>query len=530
MNTVAKLNHEQIFSKLPPAARHKLIAVGMGWVFVAAIEAIAYTVLAFAMVYHWSPIGVVISAIVAILVTVMVTRAGFLTGVRLAGDLFEELGRSLARAKLSWFSNEQRTQVAAMAGQGIPGFMSVPAHQLQTFLHAPFMPLFLLVGIALLAGLRTALVALVLVLLSLLAQFLAQRSLMRTDEKRNRVDLAASQATLELVDHIELLRTAAGPVGAVQRIEHRWQEQEETLFRINRAAAFANFVATFASVLPIAGMAIFLVLTGSHNAALVLALLILIGRASAPLAELAVAGLHINDLISSLRNFNQITHPLELAKPLQAQTPVGFDISIKSISYAPALKHISFDIPFGSRVWVTGPSGSGKSSLLELLMRFDDPQKGKITFGGISLDQMNDEDLVANIAYVTQEPILFTGNLAENIRLGKPDASPEEVETVARRVELGTVIDRSSEGINQSVGQQGAALSGGERQRVAIARALLKDAPILILDEATSALDEKTEQAIVAEICGLSSTVIFVTHRDATIWQPTETLTLTDLT
>ncbi|HGK8679238.1 TPA: ATP-binding cassette domain-containing protein, partial [Acinetobacter baumannii] len=116
--------------------------------------------------------------------------------------------------------------------------------------------------------------------------------------------------------------------------------------------------------------------------------------------------------------------------------------------------------------------------------------------------------------------------LAENIRLGKPDATDDEIEKAARDAALGAMIDRSSEGINQSVGKQGTALSGGERQRVAIARALLKNAPILILDEATSALDEETEQEIVTTIRALSSTVIFVTHRDSAIWQPTQTINL----
>lgn len=177
-------------------------------------------------------------------------------------------------------------------------------------------------------------------------------------------------------------------------------------------------------------------------------------------------------------------------------------------------------------MWVTGVSGSGKSTLLELLMRFDDPEHGHILLGGVKISDMAYEDLAAHIAYVPQDPIVFTGTLAENIRIGNPQASDVEIDSIARKMRLESVIDRTPEGIHQSVGQQGAALSGGERQRVALARALLKKAPILVLDEATSALDEQIEKVIADSIRALSATVVFVTHRDATIWQPTQSIAL----
>jgi len=139
---------------------------------------------------------------------------------------------------------------------------------------------------------------------------------------------------------------------------------------------------------------------------------------------------------------------------------------------------------------------------------------------------MHYDALVTQIAYVPQDAVIFTGTLAENIRLGQPQASDEAVERVARQAALGAVLDRSPLGIHQSAGHQGAALSGGERQRVALARALLKQAPILILDEASSALDEATERDIAAVVRTLPATVIFVTHRDPAIWQPTQTIDL----
>lgn len=518
---------QNLVSALPPIARRRLIMVGIGWIIVAALEATAYTILAFSIANHWSPKWILVSAGAAIIVTVLVNRSGYLTGVRLAGDLFAALGQSLSRTKLSWFTTEHRAQVATIAGQSIPGFMSIPAHQLQNFLHAPCLPLFLVFGMGMLGGIEIALVAAILLILSLVAQFLSQRALGRADAKRHDTEANTSAATLELVDHIELLRTAAGPVRAIERIEHRWDTQEKALTSTNQAAAVAVFVSTLASVLPIAGIAIYLMFVGMNSPVVILAVLMLVGRAAAPLGELAVAGLGINDLRASLKNYYQATHTPVLSEPISAKSvPSGHQLVLWQVSHAPVINNINITIPESSRVLVAGVSGSGKSTLLELLMRFDDPNQGHISIGGVKLNEMPYETLASQIAYVEQDPIIFTGTLAENIRIGNSQASDKEIEAVARKAALDTVIDRSPDGIHQPVGQQGAALSGGERQRVALARALIKQAPILILDEATSALDEATEQLIIKTIHSLSATVLFVTHRDPTIWQPTQTIAL----
>ncbi|MGO2133499.1 MAG: ABC transporter, partial [Halomonas sp.] len=276
---------------LPVTARRRLWLIGFGWVIVAALEAAAYTVLALAIAEHHVEGPVLLAAAVAVLATVLVTRAGFISGARLAGDLYDALGQALARARLSWFSDEHRAQVALMAGRGIPGFMSIPAHQLQTFLHAPLMPLFLLAGVAWLAGPGTAGVAAGLLSLSLLMQYLAQRTLARADAGRHAAEQGAAQATLELIDHLELLRTAAGPQRALERIEHRWRTQERALASTNRSAVAATLVSTLSGILPLAGMAAWAVLAGQDAPATVLALLVLVARAAAPLGELALAGL-----------------------------------------------------------------------------------------------------------------------------------------------------------------------------------------------------------------------------------------------
>lgn len=518
-----------MFSSLPTAARQRIINVSLGWALVAALEAFAYTILAVGIVHREAPFWVCASAGVAVLLTIIVNRSGYLTGVKLAGDLYFALGHALARTKLSWFNHDQRAQVARIAGQGIPGFMSVPAHQLQSFIHAPLLPIFLIIGMGYVAGLEIALGASVLLTLSLITQFFSQQALKHSDAKRHQTENQTTAATLEFVDHLELLRSAAGPVGAIERIERRWKTQEAALVKTNLASASAIFISTLASVLPIAGMACLMIFMGDTPPLVILAIIILTGRACAPLIELTSAGLGLNDLKASLETFKNTTSAPQLAEPEQLKSePQDYTLHIEKVTQSPVLEDINATISYGKRVRILGPSGSGKSTLLELLMRFDDPESGKITLGGVALSDMPYEELATHIAYVPQESIVFTGTLADNIRIGNPNASDKEVEAAARKASLDRVIMRAPEGIHQSVGQQGAALSGGERQRVTIARALLKGAPFLVLDEATSALDSATEEEIIKKIHSLKATVIFVTHREVELWRPDLTIDLTN--
>ena len=162
----------------------------------------------------------------------------------------------------------------------------------------------------------------------------------------------------------------------------------------------------------------------------------------------------------------------------------------------PALKGISFTLKAGETLGVVGPSGAGKSTLVWLLLRFVDPQSGRLLLGGTDLREMQLEKIRENIAVVTQDTYLFHGTVAENLRLGKPNASQEELVSAARFANVHEFISSLPNGYRTVVGERGARLSGGQRQRVAIARALLKDAPILVLDEALSSVDAENEAAI----------------------------------
>jgi len=184
-----------------------------------------------------------------------------------------------------------------------------------------------------------------------------------------------------------------------------------------------------------------------------------------------------------------------------------------------AVHDIDLVIPAGSTTALVGQTGSGKSTLLSLLMRFYDPEKGYITLDGHDLRRLTQRSLRDQIALVNQDIFLFHDTIYENIRYGRLDATPEEIEAAARRAHAHEFIIAHKDGYERDVGDRGGNLSGGQRQRVSIARAFLRNAPILLLDEATSALDSETESQIQADLDELAKnrTVIAIAHRLSTI-------------
>ncbi len=206
-------------------------------------------------------------------------------------------------------------------------------------------------------------------------------------------------------------------------------------------------------------------------------------------------------------------------------------VEFKQVSFSydgkrPAVIDLSFTAAPGERIALVGPTGSGKSTALALLHRVFDPQSGAISIDGVDIRDLALTGLRHNIGVVFQETLLFNRSIAENLRVGKPDASEAELREAAERAQTLDFIDRNAEGLQARIGERGRLLSGGERQRLAIARALLKDPPILILDEATSALDPVTEARVAAALdeVMMGRTTFVIAHRLATIRDATQIL------
>lgn len=210
------------------------------------------------------------------------------------------------------------------------------------------------------------------------------------------------------------------------------------------------------------------------------------------------------------------------SKTISARGVISFDHVSFSYPTRPAVnifEDLTFSVPPGTNVAIVGPSGGGKSTISSLLLRFYDPTAGSIKINGVDIKTMNLKSLRRRIGVVAQEPVLFSGTIAENIAYGVPKASLIDIIRAAKRANCNFISD-FPDGLETPVGARGAMLSGGQKQRIAIARALLKDPDILILDEATSALDAESETLVNEALSRLmrgESTTISIAHRLSTI-------------
>jgi len=228
-------------------------------------------------------------------------------------------------------------------------------------------------------------------------------------------------------------------------------------------------------------------------------------------------------LVELLAMENPITDPDD---PLEPAEPARGAVSFEDVRFAyesrpdaPALRGISFTAAPGETVAIVGPSGAGKTTVLQMLLRFYDPEAGEITLDGVPIHRMRLDDLRGRIALVPQEPVIFADTVRANILFGDPDADEAALEAASRAAAAHEFVTGLPEGYDTWLGERGVLLSGGQKQRIAIARAILRDAPVLLLDEATSALDAESERAVQGAVERLAEgrTTLVIAHRLATV-------------
>ncbi len=214
------------------------------------------------------------------------------------------------------------------------------------------------------------------------------------------------------------------------------------------------------------------------------------------------------------------------ADPVPMPVPGRGTIEFDAVSFAypsrpgtPALADVSFAIAAGERVALVGPSGAGKTTVFQLLLRFYDPQSGTVRVDGVDVARADPREVRRRLAVVPQDPVIFAASVLENVRYGRPEASDAEVRAACEAAYASEFVLRLPAGYASDLGERGVRLSGGQRQRLAIARAILADRPILLLDEATSALDAESERMVQRALERLMArrTVLMIAHRLATV-------------
>ena len=345
-----------------------------------------------------------------------------------------------------------------------------------------------------------------------------------------------AEASAFAAEHLGAMRAVQAFVAEKATVA-RFSTAVEIAFRAARTATGARAILTsigiflaFASVVAVLWLGAQDVLAGRITGGLlsqfVLAAVLgasALGQLSEVWSELSSAAGAAGRIAEILETKPVITAP---ASPLALPRPTRGDIVFDNVQFAyptrpqdDVVRSLSFHVKPGETLAIVGPSGAGKSTVFQLLMRFYDPNAGRILVDGVDVKSLDPAALRGAIALAPQDPVIFGSSVADNIRFGRPDASDADMKAAADRAAASEFIVAMPQGYGTLIGERGVTLSGGQRQRLAIARAILKDAPILLLDEATSALDAENETLVQTALENVMQgrTTIVIAHRLATV-------------
>lgn len=445
-------------------------------------------------------------------------------------DLRLQLMEKLSRVSSGFFTSTTQGAIKKVVSDDSNQIEAFLAHHLCEIAAAVATPVFTLLY---LFGMdwRLAIVTLLPILVSLV---LLSACLKQPDKAALQVELHDAQermqgTVVEYIHGMSVIKVFNRTLSAFRRFEEDLNHFTEVVDRTARANAksmgayYAFFGAQLLFLLP--AVLLLIPMAESYLDFLpVILLFFLVGSGlKEPMENLMQMVILSGRIVEGV---SRIDNMLRQPEPDQdgAEDPTTFDVEFSDVEFAytegiPAVDHVSFHLSQGTVTGLVGPSGGGKSTLAQLLLRFYGPQGGTIRIGGVDIREIPPARLMELVAYVFQDSVLFTDTIENNIRMGNTKATMEEVEQAARNAGIHEVIQALPQGYQTVVGRDDAYLSGGEKQRLAIARVFLKDAPIIILDEATAYADAENEAKVQAAFAKLAQnkTVLMIAHRMKTV-------------
>ena len=462
-----------------------------------------------------------------------VEQAGVRVGVAVLQSGRHRLGQHLVSLPIGWYTPQNTARIGHVVTQGMMGIAQLPAHVFTPLISG--VATALIVWLALLVW-NPVLGLVAVIALPLLAGAFAWASSLsaRANAAFQRDFAEASQRVVEFAQAQSVLRAFSGDGSSTRFLEQALTAQRQSGLRLMVLSSLSSVFCVWAVYLVFAALWVAAVY-GLHGAAggalqaeeliAFTVSLLLVVRWIEPLQEIAGYAEVLRSAGAQLQAVRELLAAQPLPQPTQAVQAGDASVELRQVRFQypgcadDVLRGVSLRAEPGSMTALIGASGSGKSTVMRLIARFFDTTRGAVLIGGVDVRDMGDAQLAAQISQIFQDSHLLSGSIADNIRLGKPDASAAQVLQAARQAGLDEVMARLPEGLQTLVGEAGARLSGGERQRIAIARALIKDAPILLVDEATAALDAENQSTIAQTLERLKGqrTLIVIAHQLSTV-------------
>ncbi|MFV0413930.1 MAG: ABC transporter ATP-binding protein [Oscillospiraceae bacterium] len=480
--------------------------------------------------YGWLACGGAVGAIALNFAALMCSH---LAAFKTLYHLKLEFTRHLASLPLGFHTHNSTGKLRKIVDENIEKLEGFIAHQLPDLVGSFATPVVVLV-ILLAVDWRLGLAALVPILLSYVVQMVAYGGGRSREFMKQYQDAMEdmNNSSVEYVRGISVVKAFNQTIFSFRRFYNSIHAYTEFVYSYTKSfqGAMATFMVivnnVYLLVLPVG----ILLYGGAQDygryALAVLFYLIFCLSITAPFTKLMYVSSGMTQIADGITRMDRILDTQPLPKAQQPQTAAGSDIVFDKVSFsyngegeAEAISEVSFAAPQGHITALVGPSGSGKSTIAHLIPRFYDVAAGSISIGGVDIREMDNDYLLQKVSFVFQDVFLFKQSVLDNIKVGNPEATEEQVMAAAKAAQCHDFVQKLPSGYHTVIGAEGVHLSGGEKQRLVIARAILKNAPILVLDEATAFADPENEHKIqkAFEVLMRDKTVIIIAHRLSTV-------------